>query len=420
MSIVLRNSAVGLGVEWRALEFAGCAVALFLYSGALFPLLLASPDGSVDSVRSVLRALQVPAYAITLALMAPHLDAVLKVLRRNLVLSALLLMPLVSSVWSVSGSVTLRRAVGLLMSVLLAYLLAARFTPRRLLLLLVSVLGFCMVGSLAMLVLSPGLALMPDVPELRGIFTHKNVLGWYAAAATIMNVALLADRSLGRRRLGLALLVASLACLLMSQSGTSLFILLMAGPACAAFLAFAQVAGLKRLLLVVAVAELFAIFLVFAVPASVFVLESVGKDATLTGRIPLWEEVDAMIAQRPVLGWGYEAFWSEANPAAWSIWASVGWNAPHAHNGFRDTLLGLGLVGFVLLVCVILRGLRHGTALLSRPGGSDWLWANVFVSTFVLLNLTESTFLSSNDFFFVVYTTCLLMFSTHAAALRRA
>ena len=74
-------------------------------------------------------------------------------------------------------------------------------------------------------------------------------------------------------------------------------------------------------------------------------LEALGKDATLTGRIPLWHLVDQAIGNRPLLGYGYQAFWTDASSDAWQIWASIGWMAPHSHNGFRGTLPGIGLVG---------------------------------------------------------------------------
>ncbi|MBZ4024212.1 polymerase, partial [Rhodobacter sp. TJ_12] len=87
------------------------------------------------------------------------------------------------------------------------------------------------------------------------------------------------------------------------------------------------------------------------------------------------------------------------------------WMAPHAHNGYRDTLLSLGLVGLALLVVVIVRALRQGAALLSREPSEPWLVLNVLVAVFLVMNMTESLLLQQNNFLFILFVTAALMFS---------
>ena len=43
-----------------------------------------------------------------------------------------------------------------------------------------------------------------------------------------------------------------------------------------------------------------------------------------------------------------------------------------------------------------------------------WLWLNVIVWVFLVMNLTESLFLVQNDFLFVLFATALLMFGLRA------
>ncbi|MGO7785777.1 O-antigen ligase family protein, partial [Rhizobium ruizarguesonis] len=76
-------------------------------------------------------------------------------------------------------------------------------------------------------------------------------------------------------------------------------------------------------------------------------LEALGKDATLTGRVPLWELVDLEISDRWMFGYGYQAFWTVANPEATRIWLKIGWASPHAHNGYRDILLSFGIIPII-------------------------------------------------------------------------
>jgi O-antigen ligase len=39
------------------------------------------------------------------------------------------------------------------------------------------------------------------------------------------------------------------------------------------------------------------------------ILTASGKDSKLTGRADLWQVADRLIAQKPILGLGYNAFW---------------------------------------------------------------------------------------------------------------
>ncbi len=72
----------------------------------------------------------------------------------------------------------------------------------------------------------------------------------------------------------------------------------------------------------------------------------VGKDATLTGRVDLWALVLPYGDRRPLLGYGYGAFWIADNPMTQEIWRILNsYQPPHAHNGWIETYLELGLVG---------------------------------------------------------------------------
>ena len=257
----------------------------------------------------------------------------------------------------------------------------------------------------------PGLAYMPGGQELRGVFNHKNVLGWYAAFGLLMSGALAADRDLGLAPVAISVFLASLACLLLSQSGTSLVTAALALFFAGLYAMLRRAGPLGRTFLVltaVQVTLLLAASLHSFVPA---LLEGMGKDATLTGRVPLWDLVDRAILHRPVLGYGYQSFWSDGSGEAWVIWTKLAWPAPHAHNGYRDTLLSLGFVGGAVLLAVILQALRQGATLLSRYPCEPWLALNVLVAVFLVMNVTETLLLQQNSFLFVLFTTSVLMFS---------
>lgn len=99
-------------------------------------------------------------------------------------------------------------------------------------------------------------------------------------------------------------------------------------------------------------------FLLIAIPVSIFAVENYaeilavfGKDPTFTGRSEFWPQLIERAWERPILGYGLGGFWQEwrgeENPAK-GIVTSNGFIPPHAHQGFLELLLNLGITGFVL------------------------------------------------------------------------
>ena len=72
----------------------------------------------------------------------------------------------------------------------------------------------------------------------------------------------------------------------------------------------------------------------------------VGKDPTLTGRTTIWRAVVVAAMKRPLLGYGYKAFWTGLQGESGNVLMSNGWSFAQAHNGFLevwlDCALGLG------------------------------------------------------------------------------
>lgn len=407
----------GLTIRWRTIEWWGAGLCLFIQTSAVFPLLMAGAQGDLDdAAKAKLRLLSVPVYAFVGLILSRHVRELVIALKRNLPFHLLIAMPFLSVLWSVSPSISLRRAIGLLFSLFLAYLLAIRFTPRQLLVLVMATLGACILLSLAMLALSPGLARSPADGAWRGVFLTKNTLGWYSSILALVSFIVLRDATLGLRRTAGALLAASLVCLAASASMTSIVAALSACFLIWFYSALPRVHGVARVVFVLVFVQAAAALLIALHEFLVPVLEWLGRDATLTGRVALWDLVDMEISRHLLLGFGYQAFWTEANPEAWSIWSAIRWMAPHAHNGFRDTLLSFGIGGMILFTVVVLRAIRQGAVLQCRAPGDGWLWLNVFIVMVLVMNLTESFFLVQNDTLFVLFAAAVIMFSLYGPA----
>lgn len=77
-------------------------------------------------------------------------------------------------------------------------------------------------------------------------------------------------------------------------------------------------------------------------------LAYIGKDPTLTGRVPLWRSLFELAQNRPWFGYGYDYFWLSNDSIR--LHRTLDWFAWEAHNGYLQQLLNLGLVGIALLI----------------------------------------------------------------------
>ncbi|MGB3472810.1 MAG: O-antigen ligase family protein [Erythrobacter sp.] len=102
-----------------------------------------------------------------------------------------------------------------------------------------------------------------------------------------------------------------------------------------------------------------------------FVLAESGKSADLTGRVDIWRKADELIAKRPWLGLGYNAFWVHGNLDAEYLWRLLGIASRSGfnfHNTPREILVHLGIVGLVVSAAVAFVGaVRLLLAAMGRP-----------------------------------------------------
>lgn len=385
-----------ISLPWRRIEFWGTIVALYLQTGG---------TGSLG-----LKVLLPTAYAITVALLANNLGQLLiTLLRRPLITFLLLVLPFLSIAWSTSGSLSLRRAIALAFSMALAYLLAIRFTPWQFLLIAVAAIFPPLATSLVLLIVAPSLVTMPD-GSICGLFSHKNLLGWHAAVALFAGV-IITWEAVVPRRIGLTVTVTSLACLIASGSTTALLSVLAALCLTLFYGALRRLNGPGRIALVLIALQAATVAYFMSSEFIAPSLAALGKDTTLTGRVPMWGFEDEAIMQEPLFGYGYQAFWSEGSSAGWRVKSAIDWDSPNAHSGYREILLDFGVLGFVPFMFLIFRTLLKGLQLHISAPNSSWLGLNVLVGMFLVMNITESIFYMPYNFLFIMFTAAVTMIS---------
>ena len=116
------------------------------------------------------------------------------------------------------------------------------------------------------------------------------------------------------------------------------------------------------------------------------ILDFLGKDSTLTGRLYLWQTARDLIGQSPILGLGYQAFWQVGNPPAEELWAAsfeasgAGFNF---HNLYLNTGVELGLLGVAgLLLIYFALAVRLLRALILEPCSPVYFATALYIYSF--------------------------------------
>ncbi|MCY2983206.1 MAG: O-antigen ligase [Planctomycetota bacterium] len=129
--------------------------------------------------------------------------------------------------------------------------------------------------------------------------------------------------------------------------------------------------------------------------------------SSLSGRLPLWEELLSSVEKKPILGYGYLAFWDAKKVEYLS--ATFRWEIPHAHNLYLDVLLDGGIVGLTLVLLTILCAFVEASKLYARHGRIEFAILFGIFAYAVINGLAESIFKLPNFSLFVIVTLCFSM-----------
>ncbi|HEY4354137.1 MAG TPA: O-antigen ligase family protein [Acidobacteriaceae bacterium] len=110
--------------------------------------------------------------------------------------------------------------------------------------------------------------------------------------------------------------------------------------------------------------------------------------SNLSNRAPLWAELMDSVRDRPIIGYGYEAFWTPARVER--ISADQGWMVPHAHDTYLDQTLSLGVVGMLLYVGMLLGGAITAWRRHRRNPSETSLYPAILLTWLALTGVAES------------------------------
>ncbi len=323
--------------------------------------------------------------------------------------------------WSDDPVLTARRAVPFVLAAIFGVFLALRYEQRRFLFLLQTAFAVLACWSAVLALGFPAIGLDASTGhggDWQGVFTQKNACG---RAMVFALAAVLASGRLSFARGALLLLFTAELALSGSRGAWVLGLVLLA--VLLSFRLSCRFDKRTRTALLAGGAVGTVGFAALAQAVFATVAPMLGRDATLTGRTAIWHEVWIAILHRPLLGYGFSAFWRGAQGASWSVVVALKFVLFHAHNGFLEIWLELGAAG----LCFFALGFTRAALLLwpeVRAGRyAEAAWPVSTLLLILLYDFDENTLLSFNGLFWVLYTVAVAraeVLAAGRAAVRQA
>jgi exopolysaccharide production protein ExoQ len=294
---------------------------------------------------------------------------------------------LISVLWSVDPGMTMRRGTAYLFVVIGAIAMVETFDSDTLMRLTSTACELCAVASVAVFAFSLA-------GDYRGVFSQKNMLGQVMVTGVL---ASLHGMRRGRRVRSLRAAAVCTTVAFMSRSSTSVL-------AVGAVIVFRVLGtlyakgGMPRAVGIFFGLGLPPVLALLAADPS-WIFDLLGKDQTLTGRTDLWPFVIDRIAERPILGWGYMAFWSPSNPLAGKISDAMGWYVPEAHNGILEFLLQIGVIGTALFGFLFARNIVLAMRCIHGHATASGITLLALLVALALIAVSEAVLLHADQVF---------------------
>ncbi|GLI26081.1 hypothetical protein ARHIZOSPH14_03230 [Agromyces rhizosphaerae] len=202
---------------------------------------------------------------------------------------------------------------------------------------------------------------------IEGIVANRNLLGMIALLGLV--VFTIQARTMGYRRdRAIGWIVVAVLTLALTRSAT----VLLAAVVVAVVLGFALWARRRtsrgRLPVYLAAMGSLAAAVLTVVLAWTPLLGLLGRSEDATGRLDIWASVLGLIAERPVLGWGWTGYWAPWTEPYAGLAVRNGVEYLQAHDAWLDVWMQLGVVGLAVFAVLVLGTLtRSWFVAVDRP-----------------------------------------------------
>lgn len=271
----------------------------------------------------------------------------------------LLIMPLLcltSAMWSDAPDITLKQGSELSATFIFAIIIGRRITG-------VELAAAILVGSFLVCLLNLYDQRQALSVPLVGLMGSKNEMAFLSELLLLSAAAVIAEPKfpIQLRLFGLAGLAVGLVVVVLARSAGAWVTADVVMFTFVVLAVLSRFSGIGRGLIIVAallcLSPLAFVYKDVENLAQTVQTQYLHKDATLTGRTQIWAVAKTEIAESPVIGHGYNAFWRQGNLDAEGIWQMMGIASRSGfnfHNQFLEEQVDFGAVGFSIFIGVLI------------------------------------------------------------------
>lgn len=331
----------------------------------------------------------------TLAMLAaiPKLDSIISLIKKEKFLALFLLWTLITILWSDFPFISFKRWFQIFIFYFVTITFLSYYEETEVLKVIKPVIYVYILVTLVSIAIIPG-AKDPEFNTWRGLAFTKNTLGQYGVILSVLTLIIFKNEKNNiKKYISITFFIASIIITLGTFSSTSYIALFVFLIGSYFFYLKGQIfnkIGVGNFIFYASVFTAIFIFLIFFlfVPQITDFIQSVfGKSETFYDRGKLWSVMLYHIAQHPILGCGFQSFWTIENPQLLLLYKTFVWLPNQAHNGYLDILNETGIIGLISFLMIIFSIIYRSTKFNII---SLWLW---FLILPLISNITESNFM---------------------------
>lgn len=299
---------------------------------------------------------------------------------------------LASFFWSIDRGETMREIVRIVAYVFIAASLSLRFRPRELCTVLVTMGLASVTCALSVEILTGNFRPWAGDFRLKGSI-HSNVLASHAMVAALICFAF--RQSVSKPWLIKAVLVAMVSVIILTKTRGALATSCV-GMGTIYFASKSPRAGLLAVSLLLTTICLVSLLYVAAgsqaqnrIQGALLMGRSEGA-TTLTGRLPLWQELWFQSRDHRWLGHGYGAFWTIDQMQ--KLEDKLRWYPGHSHSVYMQTILDVGVFGILIFIALVLSCLARARRLIRRTQDPAYYFVLGFLTAGFVDGIVEVSF----------------------------
>lgn len=377
-----------------------------------------------NGVSPAARVMDYCTFVLLLALIVPCYRSIVKAYHDNMVLTVLVVLAPLSIFWSQDPVLTTKNSLWLILTVSLALFIAKTMSAQQQMQLIMATGAAAGVLTIAAVFMFPSIGLDRLHDNVwQGLFTSKNHLGRIALYFLTPAVHYSASTK-GALWFKRSYIVLMLLLIVMSGSRSAWIYTILYLLLASVMVLANKVTQRQRLLVVTAIAMTGAAAALIAIVNLNTLLGLVGRDATFSSRTVIWQVLMQSVEKRPLLGFGYQAFWagtsSEAMNALMVIYARIRFLASYAHSGYLAVLLENGAVGLALIIILSLQAGKSAIVCFRTSHDSSVHWYIGLIVLTLAYNFDEVIFMLPSYLPWMMFILACVMLRQEATCLRTA